>query len=87
MLDVMEDVASRRSPQKVKDYDNDLRRVRQMQQLQAERDAKIKAKEKKPEEIPPEKKEKKKPKPTPATKPASSLNMNNFSTPSYRCVY
>ena len=39
----MDDVKVRRSPQQVKDYDNDLRRVRQMQQLQAEQDAKIKA--------------------------------------------
>ena len=93
-MDAMEDAKLQRSPQKVKDYDNDLRRVRQMQQLQAEQDAKIRAKElkeKKAAEVVPEKKEKKKPKPpsttsTSTSKPGSNLTMNNFSTPSYRCV-
>lgn len=88
VLEAMDDIQTRRSPQTVEKYDNDLRRVRAMQQLQAEQDAKAKAKalkEKKAEQPAPEKKE---PKPVTTTKPpSSSLNMNNFSTPSYRYVF
>ena len=86
----MDEVNARRSPQKIKDYDRDLRRVRQMQQLQAEQDAKIRAQGVKTQKKPvvqPVEKEKKKPLPKPKTTSstaASSLSMANFSTPSYR---
>ena len=41
----MENAKSARSPGQVKDYDQDLRRVRQLQQMQAEQEAKAKAEE------------------------------------------
>lgn len=92
----MEDLKTRRSPDQVKDYDRDLRRVREMQQLQAAQEAKEKAKElqaQKEERLRQEKlelKEKKKKikAKTNTTKAAdtSNLSMNSFSTPSYRYV-
>ncbi|CAB9507146.1 expressed unknown protein [Seminavis robusta] len=88
VMAAMDDAKTRRNPQQIRDYDNDLRRVRQMQQLQAEQDAKIKAQKEKSssqEVVPQEKKKKpipKKPKAT--TSSAESLSMNNFSSPSYR---
>ena len=60
VLEAMEDIQTRRSPQTVKKYDNDLQRVRAMQQLQADQEAKTKAKElkdKKSQQPAPEKKE------------------------------
>jgi hypothetical protein len=93
----MEDVKIRRSPQQVQDYDRDLRRVRQLQQIQAEQDAMIKAKqlkEKKQAEILAQDINAKKPTATATTTTKSkvtsakktNLSMNHFSTPSYRCV-
>ena len=101
VVSAMETVKAERSPQKVKDYDLDLRRVRQLQQMQAEQEAKIKAKElqeKKAKQL--LESEIKQPKsnhssnvntkkPADASKKsgaASSLTMNSFSTPSYRYV-
>jgi septal ring factor EnvC (AmiA/AmiB activator) len=90
----IEDMKIRRSPQKVQDYDRDLRRIRELQQMRAEQDAKIKAKElreKKQAEILAQDINAKKKETTTTTKPktASSTkktipSMNHFSTPSYR---
>lgn len=100
VIDAMDDLKTRRSPQQVKTYDNDLRRVRQMQQLQAEEEAKIKSRELKEKKAmePQEKtvaeqtvakkpKKKMKASSAAAKPPASNLTMNSFSSgPSYRCV-
>ena len=82
---------SQRSPEKIKDHDRDLRRVRQLQQLQAEQQARLNAAElqkKKEERLEEEKKAAKK-RAAELKKTQSgttSLSMNSFSTPSYRYV-
>ena len=91
VLSALENAKSQRSPQQIKDHDQDLRRVRQRQQLQAEQDAKLNAKqleERKAQRLAEAKKEaKKKSIATNKTKSGtSSLNINNFTTPSYRYV-
>ena len=88
----MDNVRSQRSPEKVKDHDRDLRRVRQLQQLQAEQDAKLNAEElkKRKEERMQEEKAQAKKRTAAINKTksgTSSLSMNSFTTPSYRCVF
>jgi len=105
VVEAMENAKTNRNPQQIKEYDNDLRRVRQLQQMQAEQEAKAKAKqlaEEKAARIAQEKKAAKEKKDKQLTSGSNStttskknndnnakpsLNINNFSTPSYRYVH
>lgn len=97
VVEAMENAKINRNPEKVKEYDNDLRRVRELQQKQAEQEAKAKAQElaeKKAARLAEERKAAKEKKAKQTTsgsysKSTSSnakpnLSINNFSTPSYR---
>lgn len=89
VMTAMANKKAERSPQQVKNTNQDLRRVRQLQQLQVEQDAKLNAKaleERKAERLAEEKAQAKKNKVVvnKTKSGSSSLSMDTFTTPSYK---